>query len=64
MTEVFPDQGKLKKQMKYADQKKIPFVVLAGENEISSGILTVKNMISGEQENLTTDQFITKLQET
>ena len=64
VTEVFPDQGKLKKQMKYADQKKIPFVVLAGENEINSGILTVKNMISGEQENLTADQFIKKLQET
>ena len=64
VTEVFPDQGKLKKQMKYADQKKIPYVVLAGENEINSGILTVKNMISGEQESLTADQFIKKLQET
>jgi len=63
VTEVFPDQGKLKKQMKYADQKKIPFVVLAGENEIGSGQLTIKNMISGGQETLTTDQLIRKLQE-
>lgn len=39
-TEVFPDQGKLKKQMKYADQKKIPFVILAGTDEIATGALS------------------------
>ncbi len=48
----------LKKQMKYADQKQIPFVVLAGENEINRGLLTVKNMKSGEQSSLTADQLI------
>jgi histidyl-tRNA synthetase len=57
-TEIYPDPGKLKKQMKYADQKQIPFVVLIGDNEINSGLLTVKNMKSGEQRNLTADQLI------
>ncbi len=57
-TEVFPEQGRLKKQMKYADQKKIPFVVLIGENEISSGQFTVKNMEKGEQLSLSEDQLI------
>jgi histidyl-tRNA synthetase len=57
-TEIFPDQGKLKKQMKYADQKQIPYVVLVGENEISSGVLTVKNMQTGEQDAWTVAQLI------
>jgi histidyl-tRNA synthetase len=61
ITEIFPDPGKLKKQMKYADQKQIPFVVLAGENEIKSGVLTVKNMKTGEQESLSPGQLIQKV---
>jgi histidyl-tRNA synthetase len=60
-TEIYPDQGKLKKQMKYADQKQIPYVVLIGENEIASGILTLKEMKSGQQENLTPDELIKKI---
>lgn len=60
-TELYPDQGKLKKQMKYADQKQIPFVVLAGENEINTGVLSVKIMQSGEQEKLTPEQLIQKI---
>jgi histidyl-tRNA synthetase len=60
-TEIYPDQGKLKKQMKYADQKQIPFVVLIGENEISSGILTVKEMQTGQQENLSPEELIKKV---
>jgi len=57
-TEIYPDSGKLKKQMKYADQKQIPFVVLVGENEISSGLLTVKNMKTGGQNAWTPEQLI------
>jgi histidyl-tRNA synthetase len=57
-TEIFPDRGKLKKQMKYADQKQIPYVVLAGEDEIASGHLTVKNMKTGGQDTLTPLQLI------
>jgi histidyl-tRNA synthetase len=60
-TEIFPDQGKLKKQMKYADQKQIPYVVLAGENEIQSGLLTVKDMNTGVQNNWTAEQLISKI---
>jgi histidyl-tRNA synthetase len=61
VTEIFPDAGKLKKQMKYADQKQIPYVVLIGENEINSGSLTVKNMQSGEQVSFTIEQLIGKI---
>jgi histidyl-tRNA synthetase len=60
-TEIYPDPGKLKKQMKYADQKQIPYVVLAGENEISSGVLTVKSMQTGEQENLSPEMLVNKV---
>lgn len=48
--EIFPDAGaKMKKQLGYADTKKIPFVVMAGENEIKENALTLKNMSTGEQ---------------
>jgi histidyl-tRNA synthetase len=47
--ELYPDAVKLKKQMSYADAKGIPYVVLAGENEIKERRLTVKNMVTGEQ---------------
>ena len=57
-TEVFPDATKMKKQMSYANQKQIPFVVLAGENEIAAGKLTLKNMATGEQQLVTTDELI------
>lgn len=56
--EIYPDQDKLKKQMKYADQKQIPLVVLAGENEIGSGVLTLKNMKTGEQMSLSPGQLV------
>ena len=48
-TELFPDSVKMKKQMAYANAKHIPFVVLAGDNEIEQGKVTLKNMITGEQ---------------
>ena len=48
-TEIFPDSTKMKKQMAYANAKQIPFVALAGENEITQGKLTLKNMETGEQ---------------
>jgi len=49
-TEIFPDSSKMKKQMSYANAKQIPYVVLAGENEISEGKFTLKNMSSGDQQ--------------
>ena len=48
-TELFPDSVKMKKQMAYANAKHIPFVVLAGDNEIEQGKVTLKNMTTGEQ---------------
>ena len=60
-TEVFPDSAKMKKQMSYANAKQIPFVALAGENEINEGKLTLKDMITGEQMLVTADELLTKL---
>jgi histidyl-tRNA synthetase len=48
-TEIYPEAAKFQKQMKYADRKNYPFVVIIGEEEISSGLLSVKNMETGEQ---------------
>ena len=50
--ELYPDQVKLKKQMSYADAKKIPFIIIAGANEIESDSVTIKNMSTGQQLNL------------
>ena len=47
-TEIYPEAAKMKKQMGYADSKKIPYVALVGENEIAAGKITVKNMTTGD----------------
>ena len=60
-TEVFPDSAKMKKQMSYANTKQIPFVALAGENEINEGKVTLKDMTTGEQMLVTADELLTKL---
>ena len=57
-TEMYPDSAKMKKQMGYANAKNIPFVALAGENEINEGKLTLKNMATGEQTMVTPDELI------
>ena len=57
-TEIFPDSSKMKKQMSYANAKEIPYVALAGENEIAQGKLTLKNMLSGDQQLLTPEELI------
>lgn len=59
--EIFPESAKMKKQMTYANNKNIPYVILVGNNEMQKGILTVKDMISGEQNELTFDELIKKL---
>ena len=56
--EVYPDAAKLKKQLAYADAKHIHYVVLAGENEINEGLLTVKNMASGEQKKVKPEELM------
>lgn len=60
-TEMFPDKAKMKKQMSYANAKHIPFVVLAGENEINAGKYTLKDMESGDQQLLTADEIIARV---
>ena len=59
-TEIFPDAAKMKKQMSYANAKHIPFVALAGENEIAQGKVTLKNMETGEQSLVTAEEIIDK----
>ena len=59
--EIFPDAAKMKKQMSYANAKQIPFVVLAGENEMNAGKVTLKNMTTGDQSVLSEDELIERL---
>jgi histidyl-tRNA synthetase len=56
--EIFPDSAKMQKQMNYANKKEIPFVVLAGENEIQNQTFTLKNMESGEQKSVSAEELI------
>ena len=60
-TEIFPDAAKMKKQMSYANAKEIPFVALAGENEMAQGKLTLKNMATGEQTLVTPEELISSI---
>ncbi|MFP4469908.1 MAG: histidine--tRNA ligase [Bacteroidales bacterium] len=56
--ELFPDPAKMKKQMGYADKKNIPLVLLIGKNEMEKQVLSVKNMKTGEQQEMKFDDFI------
>jgi histidyl-tRNA synthetase len=56
--EIYPDAAKMKKQMSYANAKQIPFVALAGENEMNEGKVMLKNMETGEQQLLTPDELL------
>lgn len=56
--ELYPAAVKLKKQMSYADAKAIPYVLLVGEEEIQSGKVTLKDMETGEQQNLKASELI------
>ncbi len=60
--EIYPDAAKMKKQMQYANQKQIPYVVLAGESEMAAKSFTLKNMQTGEQAMLTPDELIARVQ--
>ena len=57
--EIYPEADKMKKQMNYANRKEIPYVVLAGESEIQSGNLALKNMETGDQQILTPEELLT-----
>ena len=60
-TEIYPSAKKIQKQMNYANDKKIPFVIVIGDEEMKSGKLAFKNMNSGEQRLLSSDEIITEL---
>ena len=60
-TEMYPDSAKMKKQMSYANAKHIPFVALAGENEMNEGKFTLKNMETGEQKLVTAEELIAEV---
>ena len=60
-TEVYPDSVKMKKQMSYANAVGANYVALVGENEIASGLVSLKNMQTGEQKSLTPEQVIEEI---
>ncbi len=60
-SELYPSNAKMKKQMTYANSKRVQFVIIVGEDEMESGILSIKNMESGEQSNLNITDLIKKL---
>ena len=59
--EVYPDKVKMKKQMSYANAKGIPFVALAGDNEIEAGKVTLKNMATGEQSLVSPEELVAQI---
>jgi histidyl-tRNA synthetase len=56
--EVYPSALKMQKQFKYADNRKVKFVALIGDNEMKQGILQVKNMETGEQQTMTEAELL------
>lgn len=59
--ELYPTAAKLKKQMSYADAKGVPYVLLLGEEELATGLFTLKDMQSGEQEKVNAERLISLL---
>ena len=62
-SEIYPSAVKLKKQMSYADDKKIPFLILIGSDELGSNEVTLKNMATGEQSRLPVNEILNRLKE-
>ena len=56
--ELYPDASKMKKQMAYANAKQVPFVAIAGETEMAAGQFTLKNMVTGEQQQLSLEGVV------
>ena len=57
-TELYPDASKMKKQMAYANAKGIRYVAMAGENEIAQGMVTLKDMHTGEQQMVSVSELL------
>jgi histidyl-tRNA synthetase len=60
---VYPEAGKIGKQMKYADDRQIPFIAIVGSNEIGSGTVTLKNLVTGAQETVPEGEAGPKIRE-
>jgi histidyl-tRNA synthetase len=63
-SELYPDAVKLKKQLSYADLKKIPYIIIAGEDEIKNNSIIVKEMATGEQKTMSIkdiDSFVNEV---
>ena len=56
-TEIYPDSVKMKKQMSYANAKQVPYVAIVGETEMAEGKVTLKNMLTGEQQLLSLEEL-------
>lgn len=57
-TDLYLDKAKMKKKMRYADKWRIPYVIIIGEEERMSGLLTLKNMKTGEQKKLSVEDIV------
>ena len=57
-TELYPSDVKMQKQMKYANAKKIQWVAMVGDNEMNTGLIRVKNMETGDQQDVSIDNLI------
>ncbi len=57
-TEVYPDAAKIKKQFSYADAKKIPFVIIVGEEEVKNKTFKIKDMILGSETSLFSHELL------
>ena len=62
VAELYPDAAKMNKQMKYANKREIPFVVLAGEEEMQREQFTLKNMKTGDQDRVSINELMKKVQ--
>ena len=60
-TDLYPDNPKLKKQLQYANNNDIPYVIIIGEDEVTSKLFTLKDMVTGSQEKLGIDEIISKV---
>jgi len=57
-SEIYPVDAKMKKQMKYANDKNVKFIALVGDEEISENVIQLKNMKTGEQEGMSIEEAI------
>ena len=60
-TDLYPENPKLKKQLQYANNNDIPYVIIIGEDEVTSKLFTLKDMETGSQEKLGIDEIISKV---